>query len=455
MLNVEFYMAKMLISTLVFIISFFIMIKKLGYSYKAKGIFLNIINIVLVILLIKFELKYFVIGKCIITSIILLFLICKISYSFDLKKALTYSILYNLVYRGIEFTLNNLIWWYIYIIMKYNLNFEWSIEYEILQIIVCNLLIFLIVCSFNKLKNLSINKKYYLYIAITIIINILILLFLKEASNSIYGYYSLVTDNHIKINQSKLFMPFVNFADFALPNIIVASNIVFILSLIKLLKYTQEKAKIEVLNEKIDMQYNYYLNIKESQERVKRLYHDINNHITNIKVIQNKNDEVDTYIDSINKEIKDFESIYNTGNVILDIILNEKSKLCKKNNIDLLCNIDFSKCNFIEMIDVSSIFSNLIDNAIEACEKIEDKELKKYISIRGTIVKSYYIIQSQNSKINKVISKNSKILTSKKDKYLHGLGIESIKSSIKKYDGELDIQTDENKFKTTIYIPLK
>lgn len=278
---------------------------------------------------------------------------------------------------------------------------------------------------------------------------------LHKASNNIYELYDVVTNNNINVKQLNLCIPFINFGDLVLPYIIVASNIIFIFSLIKFLKSIQEKAKIEVLNEKIDMQYNYYLNIKESQEKVRRLYHDINNHMTNINIIQNQNKEVDTYINSINKEINDFENTYNTGNIILDIILNEKSKLCKLKDIDLHCNIDFSKCNFIEMIDVSSIFSNLIDNAIEACEKIQDKEYKKYINIRGTIVKSYYILRCKNSKINKVISKNNKILTSKKDNYLHGIGIESIKSSIKKYDGEVDIQIDENKFTTTIYIQLK
>lgn len=454
MLELKIYEATQLVNAIFFVLSFFVMIKRIGYKYKAKGIFLNIINIILVFLLIKIETKYYVISKAIIKSIILFVLICKISYSFSLKKALTYSVLYSLIYKGIEVTLEIVIL-DIYIIMTEIFNFRWDIEFDILNTIMINLTILLLAYHFNRLKNLSINKKCYIYTAITIIINALIILFLRKASDNIYELYNVVTNNNINIKQLKLCIPFINFGDLVLPYIIVASNIIFIFSLTKFLKSTQEKAKIEVLNEKIDMQYNYYLNIKESQEKVRRLYHDINNHITNINIIQNQNKEVDTYINSINKEINDFKNTYNTGNIILDIILNEKSKLCKLKGIDLSCNIDFSKCNFIEMIDVSSIFSNLIDNAIEACEKIQDKEYKKYINIRGTIVKSYYILRCQNSKTNKVISKNNKILTSKKDKDLHGIGIESIKSSIKKYDGEVDIQIDENKFTTTIYIQLK
>ncbi|MEG0856872.1 MAG: GHKL domain-containing protein [Terrisporobacter sp.] len=454
MLNIKFYIAREIIDSLVFVVAFFIMMKQIGYVYNPKNIFLKIVNLLLVLLIIMVQIKYYVFGIDIILLVVLLFLICKIPYEFTLKKAFVYSVLYTLIYKGVEFTFKYILL-YFFILTKDKLNIEWNIYFDIFQNTISNVAIFSIVFSFDKLKKLSINKKYYLYIGFTIIINMLIILFLKKASNSIYDLYSIVTDNKIPYNQSVKIMPFVNFADLALPYIIVASNIVFIFELIKLLKSTHEKAKYEVINEKLDMQYNYYLNIKQSQDKVKRLYHDINNHMTNIKVIQNKNDEVDKYINSINEELKDFENTYNTGNVILDIILSEKSKLCQAKNIDFLCNIDFSKGDFIDMIDVSSIFSNLLDNAIEACDKIENEDDKKYINIRGTIVKSYYVIKCENSKTNQVVSKNNKIITSKKNKYLHGIGLESIKSSLKKYDGELDIQIEENKFISTIYIPIK
>lgn len=96
-------------------------------------------------------------------------------------------------------------------------------------------------------------------------------------------------------------------------------------------------------------------------------------------------------------------------------------------------------------------FSNILDNAIEACKKIEDN---RYINIRGTIVKSYYIIKCENSKNNEIKIKNKKILTNKKDKFLHGIGLTSMKSSLNKYNGDLKFIDEENKFIINIYIPL-
>ena len=459
MLNIEFYEIKRIVDNIIFIILFFIMAREIGYSYTMKNKFLNLINIFLVILLIKnrfnlyfLRIDFLILRTDFLISFIELLLVCKISYSLSLKKAFLFSILYALIYIGVSISIDYTIE---FVCIFKKLNFIGSTLFDVLQFIIRSLLMILIACFSHKLKNLSINKKYYLYIGLTIIINMIIILFLEIASNTIYDCYSIITDNKLNFNQSDEIMTFVNFADFVLPYIVVVSNIVFVLLLIKLLKSIEEKSKLELINKKHDMEYNYYLNIKESQEKVRRIYHDINNHMTNIKIIQNKNEQVDIYLDSIHKEISDFKNVFNTGNVILDIILSEKSRLCKSKNIYFLCNIYFSKCDFIDMIDVSSVFSNLLDNAIEACEKIEDDADEKYISIKGTIVKSYYIIKCENSKINKVIIKNNKIISGKKDKYFHGIGIESIKSSLKKYDGELEIENEENKFISTIYIPLK
>ncbi|MGL5381274.1 MAG: ATP-binding protein [Clostridium sp.] len=262
-----------------------------------------------------------------------------------------------------------------------------------------------------------------------------------------------MSENKIVYENNFSTMPFINFADFALPYIILILNMIFISLLINAIKSTKEEAKNKVINEKLDMQYNYYLSVKESQERVKTLYHDINNHITNINALQNNNEEVNKYINSINEEINRFENINDSGNILLNTILYEKNEQCKKYNINFTYDINFSKCDFMEMIDVTSIFSNLLDNGIEACNKIDDKE-KRYINIRGTIVKKYFVVKCENSKINNINIKNNKLLTDKKDKYLHGIGIQSIKSSIKKYNGDLEINIEDDKFIAMIYIPI-
>ncbi len=80
------------------------------------------------------------------------------------------------------------------------------------------------------------------------------------------------------------------------------------------------------------MQYSHYLSIQESHTKVKKLYHDINNHIYCIENLKYKNRKIDGNVNILKDEIKEFRSIYNTGNVILDIIINEKVMYVKKKN---------------------------------------------------------------------------------------------------------------------------
>jgi hypothetical protein len=242
--------------------------------------------------------------------------------------------------------------------------------------------------------------------------------------------------------------------------VIIASGIMFLanISLIhiigNIIKTHNLFMENELMKEKINMQYQNYVNLQEAQSKVRKLYHDMKNHITCIQGIYGHNEVAEKYIDNIRNELYEWKSIFMTGNMTLDIILNDKKKICDKNNIDLFVDINFSRCSFIDMLDVCSIFSNMVDNAIEACAKINDKDIRRFIKIKGTIVNELFVIKCENSKINKIKSKNNNIKTDKKDANLHGIGIKSIKASVQKYDGEVFIDYQDYKFIVKIYIPM-
>ena len=192
------------------------------------------------------------------------------------------------------------------------------------------------------------------------------------------------------------------------------------------------------------MQCQHYLSLQESQETVKKLHHDINNHMICIKKIHGNNSLASEYINEISNQIESCNYNFDTKNMVLDIILTEKKYICDKDNIDFLVDINFEKCKFMEMIDICSIFSNILDNAIEACNKIKNKDKK--IILKGTIVNDFFVVKCVNTKENDVILSGNKIMTDKKDKNLHGIGINSIKSSVKKYDGNVEFKFEEDKF---------
>jgi sensor histidine kinase YesM len=196
------------------------------------------------------------------------------------------------------------------------------------------------------------------------------------------------------------------------------------------------------------------MKIENNQEKVKQLYHDMKNHMICISNLNNPK-ELEKYIKNINIELRGMDNSFNTGNRIIDIIMSEKKAICIEKDIKFESFLDFSKLDFIDMTDMCIIFSNALDNAIQACDRISDLSILKYISIKVTYVNSFCIINIENSKVNDIVKKNTAIITDKKDKFMHGIGIKNIKNTVKKYDGEVSINFIDNKFTLTMMIPIK
>jgi hypothetical protein len=358
---------------------------------------------------------------------------------------------YNYKTKKLKAIIVNLVYWMILIGLDFiSLNFVLTINqaikihelfkndiFRLELIIISKLLLILIIPIVKSLKyNIEFKKKEVLHITVLILANILSVVVIFTLSMN-YMNKSLTQDLILLVVSGML----------------ILSNISLVKIIGKIVKANNIELENKLIREKMDMQYNYYLNIQEEQLKVRKLYHDMNNHIICMKKLYENCGEVNKYIDDIKSELNSWKSIISTGNMILDIIVNDKKKICDKNNINFEVDINFSKCDFVDMIDICSIFSNLIDNAIEACLKINDKD--RFIILKGTIVNKFFILKCENNKLNKIKLDKETIITDKKDTFIHGIGIKSIKSSIEKYDGEINIDFSKDKFKVQIYIPLK
>lgn len=433
------------INSLLYLAISFLMIDKIKIrkkiDKKAKYI---VICILTILILVSPKFKDIVIIKYSVYEGFLLMFLYKSTFEISYKDSFLYGFSFSFLYSII----GRIIYMFLMTFL-FDKVIEYSpLGYNLLISIILNIILILWMQYFKQIIDMELNVKYYIYIGLTLIINITSILFLFISGEYINNLYQIM--EHSNIIPRISIIPYIQTIQSIIPATMVFCNIFLVIIINNLIKGMKDKSELELLNSKLSMQYNYYLNIQESHMKVRKLYHDINNHLICIKKIENK--DVDNYIKNISEELKDFESSFNTGNRILDIILNEKSIDCKDKNIKLLCDINLARCEFIEMIDISSIFSNILDNAIEACEKVAHN---RYIKLRGVIVKSYFIITCENSKNNKLIFKSKNLITSKNDKFLHGIGIESVKSSIKKYEGELQLIDGKDNFILNIYIPLK
>lgn len=275
----------------------------------------------------------------------------------------------------------------------------------------------------------KITSKDFLYLIIPIITNIfsLFLVFGKDIINLPNRFWQD--------------MSFVLISIF-----VILSNVFLVFIILKIIRDNKTIEKQKLLHKKKVMENDYYIKVEENNEKVRKLYHDMKNHLICIGNLCD-NVEAKKYVESLKFELNKLDNVYNTGNRVLDIILNKKSSICAQKEIKLYVYVDFSKSEFIDELDVDTIFSNALDNAIKACDKIEEDNFPRTIELKSSYINNFCIIKIINSKSNMT-------LTDKKDRFLHGFEISNIKEAASKYNGQVIIKYSDNKFLLTIVIPI-
>lgn len=200
--------------------------------------------------------------------------------------------------------------------------------------------------------------------------------------------------------------------------------------------------------QELQMQKDYYKDRIRDEERVRRIYHDMKNHLL---ILENQpgTDETRQTASRLREQIADYENYVHTGNEFLDIIIRDKSAKAREKHIDFNAVIHFENGDFMEPLDISTIFGNAIDNAIEASEKLpEDRRL---ITVKAAKVRDMLMITAENNMEPDSLPDEG---TSKSDRFLHGFGIPNIRKAAEKYDGQCSISAKDGVFRLKVMIPV-
>lgn len=186
------------------------------------------------------------------------------------------------------------------------------------------------------------------------------------------------------------------------------------------------------------------MQMNDTLKEVRRIEHDMKNKLTPLygMVLMGQSEDAAGYLNEMLQNFPTKKLEAKSGIVELDAILNYKIQRAKELGIDIKVKLLIPNDIKISGMDIAVIMGNLLDNAIEATSKAEDKWIKvclKYIKglVRLDIKNSY-------NGILKV--KGDRLLTVKENPELHGMGIDNAKRLLEKYDGELDLYYDEKEF---------
>lgn len=217
-------------------------------------------------------------------------------------------------------------------------------------------------------------------------------------------------------------------------------------------KEMQMRLEKDALRNIMEMQYKNYQLSRESIDVVNQKYHDLKHQI-NLLRSQEDTGKSREYLDQMEHEIKVYETQNKTGNQILDAVLTNKSMVCQKREIELKVIMEGQSLSFMEDMDISALFGNMLDNAIESVSRQKEKE-KRLIWLYVSREKQFVRIRTENYCDEKIQFRNGMPVTTKKDKRLHGYGMKSICATVEKYGGSTVARQRDNWFELKILIPV-
>lgn len=211
------------------------------------------------------------------------------------------------------------------------------------------------------------------------------------------------------------------------------------------------RRELESMEQVLQNQYAQYQQSRESIDLINRKYHDLKHQIA---VLRSEPDAERRghYLDEMEQDIKSYEAQNKTGNPVLDTILTSKSLYCLQHHITLTCVADGSLLNFMDVMDLSAIFGNALDNAIECVAQTDDPE-KRLIHVTVSARKGFTLLTFENYFEGELSFKGQLPVTTKGDHGFHGYGLKSIRYVAEKYGGSMTIQAEEHWFKLNILFP--
>ena len=200
--------------------------------------------------------------------------------------------------------------------------------------------------------------------------------------------------------------------------------------------------------------------MKQQMDEIENIYmtmrgwrHDYHNHLQSLKgyLSLNKVDQMKNYLNELETDLDSIDTLYHSGNLQLDSILNAKLSIAEKGQIRIHCDASIPPQLHVSDLDLCVILGNLLDNAIESCRKIKNPD-ERFIRVYIGILKKQLYISITNATSETVKQRTDHYFTTKRGD--HGHGLKRVDQVVKKYDGYLNRQNEPGVFATEIVLPL-
>ena len=214
-----------------------------------------------------------------------------------------------------------------------------------------------------------------------------------------------------------------------------------------LLSYKTAETERNTLKEIVQEKRNQTEFEKKMMETVNMNAHDLKYKVKDGALLQDAQRDIERAVDA-------YDTALHTGNEALDIILSKKKLDCFRRGIQLICIADGKRLDFMSESDIFTLFGNILDNAIEGVERLDDPD-DRIIQLNVVGRNSFVQIREENYFRDGLLLSGQTLMTTKEDKEHHGYGMKSIALLVEKYGGHHKIETQENLFALDILLPMR
>ncbi len=192
----------------------------------------------------------------------------------------------------------------------------------------------------------------------------------------------------------------------------------------------------------------YYLEVENMYQKMRGWRHDYRHHIQTMKVhmANGEIDEIGAYLDMLDDDLTNVETVIKTGNRMADAILNSKLSLAAQKEIKVKAEANIPVALTVSELDLCTVIGNLLDNAMDACMElpVEERLIRIYMEMKG----NYLYISVINTASGK---KKSNFRTTKGEG--HGFGLKRIDMIVEKYGGYITRASEDGAFSTEVLLP--
>lgn len=206
--------------------------------------------------------------------------------------------------------------------------------------------------------------------------------------------------------------------------------------------------------EQFEEEYSYFQEYKDKQQDTAQFRHDWQNHMLVLQKMLQDEEYVraEEYFEGLSGVSGVPAQKILTGNEMLDMLLCIKERDCAEENITVFMEGSLSELTYLHPVDSSILFSNLLDNAIEANRKAASE---RFIRICARRVNEAIYFEMENPMEGELQYEGNQVITTKKDSGAHGFGLKNVAEMVKKYQGQYHIEGKQNRFTIQIIFPVK